>query len=93
MGFGARVEVFKAGRLGEALIGCSELMSGFGYSSGQEAVAHFGLNDREFVDVRVMLPHGGATLDRLGVIANQRSTVRKGAEPTFTCFRLGLART
>lgn len=76
MGFGARVEVFEAGRLGEVLIGFSEIMSGFGYSSGQEAVAHFGLSHREFVDVRAVLPHGGATLERLGVIANQRLTVR-----------------
>ena len=79
MGIGARVEVFEAGRLGEAeaLIGRCEIMSGFGYSSGQEAVAHFGLADRELVDVRVVLPHGGATLDREGIADGQRLVVRE----------------
>jgi hypothetical protein len=77
-GFGARVEVFAAGRLGQeaARIGRTEIMSGYGYSSGQEAVARLGLGDRTRVDLRVVLPHGGPTLDRPGVQANQRLVIR-----------------
>lgn len=78
MGIGAKVYVYEPGRLGdgEALVGLMEIATGYGYSSGQEAVAHFGLADRDRVDLRVVLPHGGATLDRRGVSANQRLTIR-----------------
>jgi hypothetical protein len=48
------------------------IASGFGYSSGQEVLARFGLADRASVDLRVRLPHGGAVIDRIGVRANQR---------------------
>jgi hypothetical protein len=74
MGIGARVEVYEAGRLGvpAALLGRGEIATGYGYSSGQEAIAHLGLADRQAVDVRVVLPHGGAAIERLGVAANQR---------------------
>jgi enediyne biosynthesis protein E4 len=74
MDVGARVEVYEAGRLGDAaaLVGRGEIATGYGYSSGQEAVAHLGIADRERVDVRVVLPHGGAAIDRTGITANQR---------------------
>jgi hypothetical protein len=74
MGIGARIEVYEAGRLGDpaALVGRSEIATGYGYSSGQEAVAHFGLADREQVDLRIVLPHGGPVVERAGVAANQR---------------------
>jgi hypothetical protein len=77
MGIGARIEVYEAGRLGEpaALVGRSEIATGYGYSSGQEAVAHFGLADRERVDLRIVLPHGGPVIERAGVAANQRLIV------------------
>jgi hypothetical protein len=76
-GIGARVELFEAGALGSdaARIGTSEVMVGFGYSSGQEAVAHFGLADRELVDLRVTLPHGGEEIVETAVAANQRIVV------------------
>ena len=35
----------------DALLGCREIAVGFGYGSGQEAIAHFGLGDRDAVDV------------------------------------------
>lgn len=81
MGIGARIEVYEAGSLGEpaALIGRSEIATGYGYSSGQEAVAHFGLADRAQVDLRVVLPHGGAVIERTGVTANQRLMVSDAA--------------
>jgi hypothetical protein len=74
MGIGARVEVYESGYLGDpaALVGRSEIATGYGYSSGQEAVAHFGLADRERVDLRIVLPHGGSVIERADVAANQR---------------------
>jgi hypothetical protein len=47
-GIGARVNVYAAGKLGEAgaLLGCREISVGFGYASGQAALAHFGLGER-----------------------------------------------
>jgi hypothetical protein len=73
-GIGARVEIYEAGNLGDpgALVGRSEIATGYGYSSGQEAVTHFGLADRERVDLRIVLPHGGPAIERAGVAANQR---------------------
>ena len=81
MGIGTRVEIYEPGRLGDpkALVGRSEIATGYGYSSGQEAVAHFGLADRQRVDVRLVLPHGGPTIDRAGVAANQRLMFPDGA--------------
>jgi hypothetical protein len=77
MGVGARIEVYEPGHLGQpgALVGRGEIALGYGYSSGQEAVAHFGLAEREQVDLRVVLPHGGAVIERAGVAANQRLTI------------------
>jgi len=78
MGIGSKVYVYEPGRLGEAdaLIGLLEIATGYGYSSGQEAVAHFGLADRDAVDVRVVLPHGAGTIERANIKANQRVTLR-----------------
>jgi len=56
-GIGAKVFVYESGRLGEpkALIGYQEITVGYGYASGQLPVAHFGLDDRKAVDIRVTL--------------------------------------
>ena len=53
MGIGSRVKVFPAGKLGEAssLLGSRDLGAGYGYASGQPAVAHFGLGGVEEVDL------------------------------------------
>jgi hypothetical protein len=77
MGVGSRVNVYAAGKLGEvsALLGSREVAVGYGYCSGQEAVAHFGLGKAEGVDVEVILPHGKGTLTRKAVKANQSITV------------------
>lgn len=56
----------------DTLIGLVEITQGFVYSSGQEAVAHFGLADRKAVFVRVVLPHDRGILDRWSVSVNQR---------------------
>jgi hypothetical protein len=77
-GIGARLEVYEAGKLGEAaaLLGCREIASGFGYASAQPPVAHFGLGDRKQVDLLVTLPHGKGRIEQKGVTANQRLTLR-----------------
>lgn len=73
MGIGSRVNVYPAGKLGEAsaLLGSREIATGYGYASGQPTIAHFGLGEIESVDVEVILPHGKGTLTQKGVRANQ----------------------
>ena len=79
MGIGAKVAIYKAGQLGksEALLGYQEIGIGYGYASGQLAVAHFGLGDAMTVDVRVTLPGGKGTIDKPGVKANQVLVVKE----------------
>ncbi len=77
MGIGSRVKVYAAGKLGEAaaLLGCQDISAGYGYASGQAAVAHFGLGNAASVDVEVQLPHGKGILTQRAVRANQRLTL------------------
>jgi hypothetical protein len=77
MGIGAKLKIYPAGKLADAsaLIGCREIAAGYGYTSGQAAVAHFGLGAQERVDVEVTLPHGKGTLVRKDVKADQRLTI------------------
>ncbi len=79
MGIGSRVNVYSAGKSGDAsaLLGAREIAAGYGYCSGQEAVAHFGLSKQESVDVEVILPRGKGKLVRPSVKANQRITVKQ----------------
>lgn len=74
MGIGSRINLYPASKLGDtkALLGTREIAVGFGYASGQQALAHFGLGKEETVDVEVVLPHGKGKLTRKGVKANQR---------------------
>jgi enediyne biosynthesis protein E4 len=76
-GIGARIKLYKAGQLGDptALLGCKEMAIGFGYVSGQPAIAHFGLGEKEVVDVEVTLPHGRGRWERKHVRADQRVTI------------------
>ena len=76
-GIGANIKLYEAGKLGDpqALIGHKEMSIGYGYVSGQPAIAHFGLGDRKMVDVEVTLPHGRGKLERSGVAADQRITI------------------
>ncbi len=78
MGVGSKVKVYPAGKLGqvETLLGCREISIGYGWCSGQEAVAHFGLGKEEAVDLEVFLPHGKGRLEQKDVKANQRLTVK-----------------
>ncbi len=79
MGIGARVHLYPAGKLGEAaaLLGSREIAVGYGYASGQPAVAHFGLGREGIVDVEVLLPHGKGKIVRRGVRADQRVTLQR----------------
>ncbi len=77
MGVGARVHVYPAGKRDAASrIGLREICIGYGYCSGQEAVAHFGLGKSERVDVEVELPHGKGKLTKTDVLANQRIVLK-----------------
>lgn len=83
MGTGSRVKIYRAGHAGElsALLGCREIAVGFGYASGQPAIAHFGLGDETMVDVEITLPHNRGTILEKGVAADttltkQSTTIR-----------------
>jgi hypothetical protein len=80
MGIGSKVRVYRAGGLGraEALVGCQEIGTGYGYCTGQEAVAHFGLGSLATCDVEVTLPFGKGAIHKAGVAADRRIVV---AEP------------
>jgi hypothetical protein len=73
MGIGSRVAVYQAGQLGksEALLGYQEISIGYGYASGQQAIAHFGLGAAAAVDLRVTLPGGKATIEKKRIQADQ----------------------
>ena len=79
MGIGSVVKIYPAGKLGQAkaLLGCREIAIGYGYCSGQEASAHFGLGKEARVDVEVVLPHGKGRFTQTGVAANQRLTLKQ----------------
>jgi hypothetical protein len=75
MGIGAVVRVYAAGRLGQPdhLLGRHDVAIGTGYSSGQEALAHFGLGKAEQCDLEVTW--GKHRRSRAGVAANQVITM------------------
>ncbi|MSR31461.1 MAG: CRTAC1 family protein [Gemmataceae bacterium] len=78
MGIGTRINLYQVGKMGEAaaLLGSREIAIGFGYCSGQEARAHFGLGQEKSVDVEVILPHGKGQLQKRGVKAGQMLTIQ-----------------
>lgn len=76
-GIGAVIRIYPAGKLGDAkaLWGAREIAVGFGYASGQEAIAHFGLADLTECDLEIFYPHGLGRSEHKGVKANQRLTL------------------
>jgi hypothetical protein len=74
-GIGSIVEIREPSS--NRLLGHSEIAVGYGYSSGQPAVAHFGLGDVKEVSVRVQLPGDKGSRALHGVKANQRLTFKK----------------
>jgi len=73
MGVGAVIKIYPAGKSGDAglLLGCKEISAGYGYASGQEAKAHFGLGPLSLCDVEILLPHGKGKRVYKAVAANQ----------------------
>jgi len=82
MGIGSRVDIYKPGHAGnaKARLGSREIAVGFGYASGQEAIAHFGLGDMESCDVVVTLPHGKGRITAPAVKADQFFTAKSSDE-------------
>ena len=80
MGIGAKVKIYKAGMLGNVagLLGFVEINVGYGFSSGQPAVAHFGLGNETKVDVEVTMPFGRGVYTRTSVPANRLLVMPNG---------------
>jgi hypothetical protein len=77
MGIGSKVRIYPAGKVAATtLLGYREIAIGYGYCSGQEAIAHFGLGPVAKVDIEVTLPHGKGSFTRKDVAANQRLTLK-----------------
>ncbi|MBK7713011.1 MAG: ASPIC/UnbV domain-containing protein [Bacteroidales bacterium] len=78
-GIGAKVEIFKAGSLGNAeeCLGTQIISVANGYASGYEAIAHFGLPDNEKVDIRVTMPCDGQIYEKTSVGRNQLLKLKK----------------
>ncbi|MBI4603938.1 MAG: CRTAC1 family protein [Planctomycetes bacterium] len=70
MGLGVRINVYRAGTT--ELLSSRELSTGYGYASGQPAIAHFGLGEAEACDLEAILPHGKGRILEKDVKANQR---------------------
>ncbi|MBL7734229.1 MAG: DUF4838 domain-containing protein [Chitinophagaceae bacterium] len=74
MGVGARVNIYAKGKLGNKrrLLGSQDIGVGYGYASGHQAMAHFGLGKLKKVDVEVILPHGKGIFSKRRIAVNQR---------------------
>ncbi len=79
MGIGAKVFVYRAGKLGDrsALLGYDEIGITQGFCTGSEAICHFGLGAAASCDVEVVLPFGKGRIAKKGVEASQRITVKE----------------
>lgn len=77
MGVGARIKIYRAGKLGQpsSLLGCQDIGVGYGYASGQAAMAHFGLGKENAVDVEVTFPNEKGKFTRKNIKANQKITL------------------
>jgi hypothetical protein len=76
MGIGAKVHVYKPGKLNRegGLLGYQEIGTGYGFASGQVPVAHFGLGNQNVVDVIVTFPDGSKN-DLYDIQTNRRLTI------------------
>ena len=74
MGIGATVRAYKAGRAGksDAMLASEEISTGYGFCSGQPAVAHLGLGMESTCDLVIRLPHGKGLIVRRNAKVNQR---------------------
>ena len=78
-GIGAKVEIFKAGSLGkpEDRLGTHIISVANGYSSGYEAIAHFGVPHDGTVDIRVTMPCNGPVYTAGNIKRNQLFKLKK----------------
>jgi hypothetical protein len=69
----------ETGKLGDAssLLGQKEIAVGYGYASGQEAIAHFGLGGLKSCDVEIILPHGKGKIEKKDVTSDQRIVMKQ----------------
>ena len=74
MGIGTQVKVLAAGT--KNLLGFQEITTGYGYASGQPAIAHFGLGDQAKVDVELQFPDGWKMI-KSEVTVNRRMVIRE----------------
>jgi enediyne biosynthesis protein E4 len=72
-GIGASISIYAPGDRA-TMLGHQQISTGFGYASGQPAIAHFGLADQVIVDVEIRLPDG-TTISRPATPAGQRLLV------------------
>ncbi len=77
-GVGATIKIYKPGESGnpDALLGIKVISVSNGYSSGTEAIAHFGIPDYNFVDIIVYMPCGGNIYKEDNVSVNQFYVIR-----------------
>ena len=79
MGIGSTITVYPAGKLGDrqALLGYQEIGTGYGFCSGQEPVAHFGLGGAGRCDIEVTFPYGRGNVRLPATAADQTVIVRE----------------
>jgi len=72
-GFGSKIWVYDRGYLGDKshLVGYRQVINSYGYLCQDDPVQHFGLGQRDTVDVRIRLMDG-TTLQLYRVLKNQR---------------------
>ena len=77
-GIGATVKIYKPGNSGniDALLGMKVISVSNGFSSGSEAIAHFGVADYNYVDIVVFMPCDGDIIKESNVPVNQLYTIR-----------------
>ena len=77
MGIGSKINIYQAGKAGQvtALLGSQDICVGYGYASGQTAIAHFGIGKINSVDIEVILPNGSGKLVQKNVKANQKIVI------------------
>lgn len=78
MGIGVQVKVLAAGT--KEVLGFQEITTGYGYASGQPALAHFGLGDQAKVDVELRFPDGWKMI-KSDVAVNRKIVVNELNQP------------
>jgi hypothetical protein len=74
MGIGTQIKVLAAGT--KNLLGFQEITTGYGYASGQPALAHFGLGEQAKVDVEMQFPDGWKMI-KSDIAVNRRLVVNE----------------